>query len=90
MSEDLTMSHSKIRLTFSTTAGDLEDDFPANQPLHATKTSVMARLHLDPSSASDFIVVYQGQPLDEQKTLSELGVPSDAVLFIERRDVIKI
>lgn len=82
--------HHKVRVTFSTTAGDLEDEFPANQPLHAIKTSVMARLRLDPNTAGDFVVTHNGQPLDEQKSLGELGIPNGAVLFIERREVVKI
>lgn len=77
-------------MTFSTTAGDLDDEFPANQPLHALKTSVMARLQLDPSTAADFIVTYKGQPLEEQKALGDLAIPDGAVLFIERREVVKI
>lgn len=80
----------KVRVTFSTTAGDLEDEFPVNQPLHAIKTSVMARLHLDPSKAGEFIVTFSGQPLDEQKSLGDLGIPDGAVLFIERREIVKI
>jgi hypothetical protein len=79
----------KVRVTFSTTAGDLEDDFPANQPLHALKGEVMARLKLDVSKADEFVVVLQGNPLDE-KTLGELNIPDNAVLTIERRELIKI
>ncbi len=84
------MSQNKISLTFSTTAGDLKEDFPTNQPLHATKREVMARLKLDPSKADEFIVTLNGNALDEQKTLGELGIPADSVLIIERREVVKI
>jgi len=84
------MTCTHIHLTFSTTAGDLERDFPLNQPLKAVKTRVMARLKLDPSKADDFIVVLEGNPLDESKTLAELGVPENSVLVIERRELVKI
>ena len=79
-----------VHLIFSTTAGDLEDDFPANQPLHALKREVMGRLQLDPSQADQFIITLEGNPLDEGKTLAELGLQDNAVLLIERREVVKI
>lgn len=80
----------KLHLTFSTTAGDLEDDFPVNQPMHAVKRSVMGRLKLDPAKADEFAVTLAGQILDESKPLGELGIPNGSVLIIERRDVTKI
>ena len=80
----------KVHLIFSTTAGDLEDDFPPNQPLGALKREVMGRLQLDPSQADQFIVTLEGNPLDEDKTLGELGLVDNAVLLIERREVVKI
>lgn len=80
----------KIHLTISTTAGDLEDDFPKNQPLQALKRQVMGRLKLDPSQADQFVVVLEGNPLDESKTLEQLGLPDNAVLTLERREVVKI
>jgi len=84
------MANNRIHLTFSTTAGDLEEDFPVNQPLHALKREVMGRLKLDPSQADQFAVTLDGNLLDESKTLGDLNVPANAVLVIERRDVIKI
>jgi len=84
------MGDSRIKVTFSTTAGDLENEFPVNQPLHSLKREVMARLKLDPSKANDFVVVLDGNQLDEQKTLKELGVPENAILVIERRELVKI
>ena len=83
-------TETKIRLTFSTTAGDLEDDFPANQPLHAVKRQVMARLKLDVSQADQFVVTLGGNVLDENQKLGDLNIPEDAVLVIERREVVKI
>ena len=84
------MPNNRIRIIFSTTAGDLEDEFPVNQPLHALTREVMGRLKLDPSQAEQFVVVLNGNPLDETKTLAELGITAGAVLTIERREVVKI
>jgi hypothetical protein len=80
----------KIRLTFATTAGDYEHEFPANEPLGAVKREVMAHLRLDPSQADDFIVTLDGNVLDEHKTLRELGLTDGAVLTLERKGVVKI
>ena len=84
------MADQKIHIIFSTTAGDLEEDFPLNQPLHALKREVMGRLKLDPSKASDFVVTLNGNILDENRSLGDLGVATNAVLIIERREVVKI
>lgn len=80
----------KIKLIFATTAGDFEDEFPLNQPLKAVKTRVMAQLKLDPSTADDFVVTFNGTPLDESKKLGELGLSDCTILTIERRQVVKI
>jgi hypothetical protein len=79
-----------IELEFVTTGGDLRDKFPANQPLHAVKRQVMQRLGLDPSQADQFAVLRDGVELDESKKLSELGLTDGTVLFIERREVVKV
>ncbi len=84
------MPNDKLTLTFATTAGDLVDEFPANQPLHAAKTTVMAKLKLDPSRANDYEVVFAGQRLDESKKLGELGLQSGAVLVLQLRELVKI
>lgn len=79
-----------IHLTFSTTAGDYEDDFPLNQPLNAVKRRVMAHLHLDPSKADEYVVTLNGNVLDDGKTLRELHIPENSILILERKDVVKI
>lgn len=84
------MAGNKIHLIFSTTAGDLEEDFPVNQPLHALKREVMGRLKLDPSKAGDFVVTLNGNTLDENRSLGDLSIPENSVLIIERREVVKI
>ena len=83
------MEHT-IHLIFSTTAGDLEKDFPLNQPLHAVKSSAMAQLGLDPSTADQFIVSLNGTQLDESKKLGELNLDAGSVLILERKDLVKI
>lgn len=83
-------TETKIQITFSTTGGDLEDEFPLNQPLHALKREIMGRLKLDPSQADQFVVTLDGNTLDEAKKLGELGIPANAVLMLERREVVKI
>lgn len=81
---------STIHLVISTTAGDLEDDFPQNQPIHALKTAVMARLKLDPSKASDYILTLDGIELDDSKTLAGLQIADGSLLILERREAVKI
>ena len=84
------MENNKIRLIISTTAGDLEDDFPVNQPLMALKKQVMARLKLDPSQADQFVLVLDGQALDESQSPADLGLAPGSVLTLERKEVVKI
>jgi hypothetical protein len=43
----------------------------------------MARLNIDPSTAKHYELVYQGNPLPEDKTLKELGIPNGARLILE-------
>ena len=81
---------SNIHLTITTTAGDLEDDFPINKPLHAIKKSVMGRLKLDPSQADKYVITFEGDILDESKKLGDLNLPENAVLALERKEAIKI
>ena len=84
------MSHGKIKLIISTTAGDLEAEFPPNQPLHAVKQEAMGKLHLDPSTSGDFVFSVNGMTLDENKTLAELGLHDGEVLILERKEVVKV
>jgi hypothetical protein len=84
------MAENHIEVTFSTTAGDLTGLFPVNEPVHALKREVMAKLKLDPSQADQFVVTLDGNPLDESKSLGALGVAEKALLVIERREVVKV
>ena len=80
----------KVRLVFATTAGDLEESFPVDEHLHAVKRAVMERLGLDPTKADDFVVVDDGNVLDQGETLEQLGLADGTVLTIERCEVVKI
>ena len=84
------MSHGKIKLIISTTAGDLEAEFPLNQPLHAIKKEAMGKLHLDPSTSADFVFSANGTTLDESKPLADLGLHDGEVLILERKEVVKV
>ena len=80
----------KIKLIFATTSGDVEGEFPLDQPLKAVEKRVLAEAKLDPSQADDFVVTLNGRLLDESKKLLELGLAECDVLTIERRNVVKI
>lgn len=80
----------KLNLTFSTNAGDLTDDFPENQPLHAIKRVVMGKLKLDTSQADQFCLTDGGNQIDEDKPIGELGLQPGAVIVLERCEAIKI
>ncbi len=80
----------KVRLIFTSTAGDFEDVFQTAQVLFEVKVQVMVKLKLDQSKANDYLVTLEGNPLDESKKLSELKLTDGAVLVIERKEVTKI
>jgi len=72
-----------VDLVIVSSSGDLEDDFPANQKIKALKTSVMKRLEIDPSKAKQYQLVRDGDPLPENKTLTDLGIEDGAELVLE-------
>jgi hypothetical protein len=73
-----------MKMTFNTSAGNVEGDFPMDQPLSSVKLDVMARAHIDPQQSDQYIVAYDGTTLDESKTLGDLGVAEDALLILWR------
>ena len=73
-----------MKLTFNTSAGNVEDDFPTDQPLEALKRDVMVRLKLDPEQAGQYVVACEGKTLNEDQTLGELALPDDSLLIIWR------
>jgi hypothetical protein len=50
----------------------------------------MGRLKLDPSTADQFVLTFNGTALDESQTLRMLNIPANAVLVLERKEVVKI
>jgi len=78
------MSDQLLTLTIaSTSAGELTGRFNMHMKAGPLKIEGMARLGLDPSMAKSYRILYNGQPLDENKTLAELRIPDRAVLLIE-------
>ena len=73
-----------MKMTFNTSAGNVEDDFPVDQPLSSVKVDVMSRAHLDPEQAGQYIVFYDGATLDESKTIADIGVAEGALLILWR------
>lgn len=80
----------RITLTIKSTSGELKDQFNTHQPLHALKREVMGRLHIDPSQANSYGLVYNGQELDEGKTLQELGIPDGAILLLVLKSAVVV
>ncbi len=76
------MQQHRLTLTIQSTSGSFTDQFNANQPIHAVKTVAMTRLHIDPSQANSYRLVYNGNQLDENKTLAELAIPDGATLLL--------
>ena len=72
----------RITLTIQSTSGEFTDEFNTNQPVQAVKTVAMARLNIDPSQAGSYRLVYDGNELDENQTLGELGIPDSATLLL--------
>jgi hypothetical protein len=72
----------RITITIQSTSGQITEQFNANQPVHAVKREAMAKLHIDPSQAGSYRLVLNGNELDENKTLGEVGVPNGATLLL--------
>jgi len=77
----------KITLVFATTAGNLKESFPVDEHLHAVKLDVIKQMELDPAKADEFVVMLNGNTLDQGETLEQLQLCDGAVLTIERREV---
>jgi hypothetical protein len=73
-----------MKLTFNTSAGNIEDDFPVERPLSSVKLDVMSRAHLEPNQADQYIIACDGATLDESKTLSDLSLSEGALLILWR------
>jgi hypothetical protein len=69
-----------LNLTIESATGTIEHKYNANEPVKAVKISAMGQLHLDPSTAGNFVLLFNGVQLDENKTLEELKIPNGATL----------
>ncbi len=69
----------------STSGGEYKGQFNTNMKLKPLKVQVMPKLGLDPSKAADYALIYQGHPLDEEKSLAELQIPDGSTLLLEPR-----
>ena len=80
----------KVDLIFTSNAGDFEDTFETDRLLSSVKAEVMVKLKLDQSKSDEYLVTFDGNPLDESKKLSEFKLSDGTVLVIERTEVTKI
>ena len=80
----------KVDLIFTSNAGDFEDTFETDRLLSSVKAEVMVKLKLDQSKSDEYLVTFDGNPLDESKKLSEFKLTDGTVLVIERKEVTKI
>ena len=74
----------KLTLTIEAAAAEqpLQVEVNPNQPVRALKTSSMAKLGIDPSQADNYRLVFDGNPLSEDQTIGETGVPNGATLIL--------
>lgn len=84
------MKEHKVYLKIASANGDWEHEFSTHMKIHALKVEAMAHLHMEPSQADQFELVFNGQVLDENKTLGELNIPDHATLILQKKEVIKI
>ena len=73
-----------MKIIFNTNGGNVEDDFPIDQPLGALKLEVMKSAKLDVEQAEQYQVAADGAFLDESKTLADLGVTEESTLILWR------
>jgi len=73
-----------MRMTFNTPQGSVEDNFESDQPLRALKAAVLARLNLPSEWVDQYIVACEGQTLEEEKSLKELGLAESSTLVVWR------
>ena len=73
---------SLLNLKIESTSGTIEKKFNDNMPAKAVKIAAMGQLHIDPSTEGNFALLLNGEQLDENKTLKELGIPDGATLRI--------
>ena len=75
----------QVHLFFETTLGDFDGEFASDQPISAIKREVMAGVRLDPNEADQFVINQNEQPLDDSKTIADLGLQTNDWLTVGRR-----
>ena len=72
-----------ITLTIESASGTLKDEkYNVNEPVKAVKISAMAKLHVDPATADNYRLVYEGNPLPEDQKIGDVGVPDGGTLVL--------
>lgn len=79
----MSSQENRITLTIVSGSGDVEDEFAVNMKVGALKKEVMGRLNIDPSASDEYRLVFDGNPLPENKSLDELDIPTEAVIDLE-------
>jgi hypothetical protein len=71
----------KISLTIVSGSGDVEDSFPADMTVGALKQKVMNQLNIDPSTAEEYRLVHDGDPLPANKHLEDVDLPDESAVI---------
>jgi uncharacterized protein YecA (UPF0149 family) len=74
-----------VHLSFETTLGDFEADFPTSERVRSVKRSVMEGVRLDPNDANAFVINLDETELEDEKVLADLGLEPNTWLVLERR-----
>lgn len=77
----MSAQENKIRLTIVSGSGDVEDEFALNMKVGALKKEVMGRLNIDPSTAEEYRLVHDGEPLPENKRLEDIDLPDESAVI---------
>lgn len=71
-----------ISLTIESSVGSISKTYNENEPIKAVKTSAMAELHIDPSTAEKYGLFLSGNRLADDQTLKQASVPIGATLVL--------
>jgi hypothetical protein len=72
-----------MTLTIESASGTLKDEkYNINEPVRAVKVSAMAKLHIDPATADNYKLVYQGNQLPDDQKIGQVGLPDGATLVL--------
>lgn len=70
-----------IALTIVSGSGDIDDEFAADMTVGALKKEAMGRLNIDPSTAEEYRLVYDGEPLPANKRLEDVDLPDESAVI---------